>query len=141
MVKLQRTIVHSSYYNAGYRTFEFAKYLRKRSTYSEKILWQRLRGKNIKGVKFRRQHPVKYYIADFYCHEARLAIEVDGPIHRRKERHEYDLNRDAEFDRLGIMVLRFTHDEVKKHIGRVINTIRETLVQRLHKIQQLKPGE
>ena len=68
--------------------FNFARTLRKDQTEPERILWRHLRGKRLGGHKFRRQHPIKNYIADFYCHEARLVIEVDGNIRSQGRRNE-----------------------------------------------------
>ena len=65
---------------ADQTTIDLAKKLRRKMTPYEKALWQRLRTHKIAGFKFRRQHPIKFYIADFYCHEARLVVEVDGPM-------------------------------------------------------------
>ena len=75
--------------------------LRKKQTPAEDLLWQNLRNRNFKKLKFLRQHPIcvqsilgknLYYIPDFYCHKAKLVIEADGPIHLFKT--EYDKNRD-----------------------------------------------
>jgi very-short-patch-repair endonuclease len=117
-------------YNASQETAGFARQLRKRMTPYEKILWQRLRGKNILGVKFRRQHPIGFYFADFYCHEISLVIEVDGKIHQKKDKKEHDENRSAEMNRLGIKVLRFTNEEIKHHIEQVMHKIRNEINQR-----------
>jgi very-short-patch-repair endonuclease len=95
------------------------------------MLWERLRRKNIRGVKFRRQHPIEFYIADFYCHEARLVIEVDGPYHDRPDQKELDNNRTAELDRFDIKVIRFTNEEIKNHIGSVMSRIRNQIDHRL----------
>lgn len=81
MVNLQKTRGPSCFYHASQGTIEFAQRIRKKMTPSEKVLWERLRRKNIRGVKFRRQHPVEFFMTDFYCHEARLVIGVDGPYH------------------------------------------------------------
>jgi very-short-patch-repair endonuclease len=86
---------------ADQTTLDLAKGLRRNMTPSEKALWQRLRSNKIAGLKFRRQHPVKYYIADFYCHEARLVIEVDGPIHDRIDRREHDQQRNGVMEDFG----------------------------------------
>jgi very-short-patch-repair endonuclease len=102
-------------------------------TPSEKALWQRLRSNKIAGLKFRRQHPVKYYIADFYCHEARLVIEVDGPIHDRIDRREHDQQRDGVMEDFGIMILRFSNDEIKYHLKMVLTRIEEVAVMRARK--------
>src|SRR6266536_6063321 len=73
--------------------FELAKDLRRNMTTAEKVLWIYLR-QGILGLKFRRQHPIGIYIADFYCHRVKLIIEVDGSIHDKKEVKEYDERRE-----------------------------------------------
>jgi very-short-patch-repair endonuclease len=118
-------------YFASGETVSLAKWFRKKETKSEKMLWKHLKGKNIRGVKFRRQHPIEFYIADFYCHEARLVIELDGPIHKSQDRKLHDENRSAEMDRLGIKVIRFTNEEVNNNIATVIKAIRNQIDQRL----------
>lgn len=67
------------YYNPKLK--EFARKLRKSSTLSEVILWQRIKKKAIKGFEFHRQVPIDQYIVDFFCHELALVIEVDGKSH------------------------------------------------------------
>ena len=89
MAYLGKTREPSYFFYAKPETIEFAKSLRRDMTPCEKLLWERLRRKNIRGVKFRRQHPIEYYIADFYCHEARLVIEVDGPVHEREDQKSF----------------------------------------------------
>lgn len=137
MAYLGKTRIPEFLYNSDRGTAGFAKLLRKRMTPCEKVLWERLRRKNILGVRFRRQHPIGFYIADFYCHELSLEIEVDGEIHKRKEQKEHDENRSAEMDRLGIRVIRFTNDEIKNHIGQVMQKIRSVISQRKIKRDQL----
>ncbi len=127
MANLKKTKVPIMYFGSNEETQGLAYSHRRKMTPAEKILWRHLKNRNIFGVKFRRQHPISYFIADFYCHELRLVIEVDGPIHLLKERKEKDLNRTAEFDRLGIEILRFTNDEVKSKIRKVINDIRNKI--------------
>jgi len=66
------------YYRARPETMTAARILRENMTFSEKLLWERLKLKQLFGLRFRRQHPIDFFIADFYCHEARLVIEIDG---------------------------------------------------------------
>jgi very-short-patch-repair endonuclease len=73
------------YYGATPETFEKAKVLRDTLTKAEKLLWNNLKGKKLMGFRFRRQHPIDIFIADFYCHELKLVIEVDGEIHKLRE--------------------------------------------------------
>jgi len=91
---------------------ENAKALRKRMTPAEKLLWINLRNRKLSGYKFRRQHPIAIFVADFYCHEKRLVVEVDGGIHLDRDRIDYDRNRTMALNDLGIEVIRFTNEEV-----------------------------
>lgn len=63
------------------KLYEYGRELRRTSTKAEKILWEHLRDKRMNGLKFRRQPPLDKYIADFYCHEKKLVIELDGSVH------------------------------------------------------------
>ena len=83
----------------------------------------RLRNRNLSGLKFRRQHPIDIFIIDFYCHEKKLVIEVDGEIH--KFRKTYDEARTAELERFGIKVIRFTNDQVENDTKEVLKQIQE----------------
>jgi very-short-patch-repair endonuclease len=89
--------------------------LRSNMTKPEEKLWQILRGKQM-GAKFRRQHGIGHYIADFYCPELKLVIEVDGDSHRSADAQAYDKIRHDFMASLGITTLRFTNDEVINHI-------------------------
>ena len=104
-----------------------AREMRKSMTEAEKILWSSLRGKKLNGYKFRRQHPISQYIADFYCHEKRLIIEVDGGIHMKTDIKENDENRTVELYMFGITVIRFRNDEVLNDLESVLNEIKKTL--------------
>ncbi|QGN53526.1 endonuclease domain-containing protein [Novosphingobium sp. Gsoil 351] len=88
-----------------------ARQLRRTMTLPEVLLWQRLRQRP-GGFKFRKQHPAKPYVLDFYCHEARLVIEVDGQSHGMGDRPEQDIARDAHFRAKGINTLRLPAREV-----------------------------
>src|SRR5213075_2307472 len=93
---------------ANYLVFELAKDLRKNMTEAEKILWMHLR-ERISSLKFRRQHPIGIYIADFYCHKIKLIIEVDGEIHDEPETKKYDEKREKDLKELGYLIIRFTN--------------------------------
>ncbi|MDR0658299.1 MAG: endonuclease domain-containing protein [Mediterranea sp.] len=89
------------------------KELRNHSTSAEATLWRILKGKQIGGLKFRRQHSVGSYILDFYCPEIQLAIELDGQVHYTFQAMEYDQNRtDYIFQIAGITILRFENKVV-----------------------------
>lgn len=111
------------YYGASKRIFDNANALRKKSTSAEDLLWQMIRNRRIMGYKFRRQHPLKHYIADFYCHEALLVIELDGSIHNLEHIKQYDKHREAIITELGITVLRFNNDAVFNDAGTIIKSI------------------
>ncbi|MCW3075232.1 MAG: hypothetical protein JWP69_2301 [Flaviaesturariibacter sp.] len=95
-------------------TFENARTLRKAATEAEAILWNALRGRKLLNLKFRRQHTLQHYIADFYCHELKLVIEVDGGYHNTAEEIAYDVQRTEEFEKEGIVVLRLKNEEVEQ---------------------------
>lgn len=102
---------------------KLAKDLRKRPTDAEKALWQRLRAKQMNGLKFRRQEPIGRYIVDFVCYERNLIIEVDGGQHSQSLT---DALRDEWLKGQGFRVLRFWNNDVLKDIGAVLEVIRET---------------
>jgi very-short-patch-repair endonuclease len=117
------------YFGAKAVTIETAKQLRDNMTYHENLLWEKLKGKQVGGVRFRRQHPIMFFIADFYCHEAKLVVEVDGEIHNDKT--DYDDGRSAEMEKFGIIILRFTNNEVETSLEKVINKIETVVNKRL----------
>jgi len=123
--------------NASGKQFEFGRALRQDSTPAEFVLWEKLRGNRLAGFKFRRQHPIDKYIADFYCHEARLVVEVDGGIHDVKMNREYDIERGYELDKLGITTIRFTNADV---IGDMVNVL-EVIKRYLTSPQPSPEGE
>jgi len=117
------------YFGAKKSIFENARILRENMTSAEKLLWERLSRKQIAGVKFRRQHPIDIFIADFYCHEARLVIELDGEIHNKKQ--EYDEGRTADLEKHFIKVIRFRNSEVETDIENVIKIIENEVSSRI----------
>jgi len=122
---VMKEVDKNMYFGAKPAVLETAKILRNEMTYHEKLLWEKLKGKQICGVRFRRQHPISFFIADFYCHQVKLVVEVDGEIHDVKV--EYDEGRSAEMEKFGILIIRFTNHEVENSIQNVINKI-ETIV-------------
>ncbi len=101
--------------------------LRKNMTYAERLLWSKLRMKQVKGFMFSRQKPIGEYIADFYCHKANIVVEVDGGQHFSNESIEYDNIRNEFMESMGIKVLRFTNNEVTENIEGVIAIIEKNL--------------
>lgn len=112
------------YYGANPILIKFARELRVNETRAEKLLWERISKKQVDGLRFRRQHPVLYFIADFFCPQAKLVIEVDGSVHDIPAQFEYDRNRDKELTTLGLKVLRVTNEDVFYNIEHVIAQIK-----------------
>ena len=111
------------HFNSKASTFEKAKALRQRETKEEKILWKKLRNRNFKNLKFRRQHPIENYIVDFYCHELKLVIEVDGGIHNTLETEIYDKERGDILEELGLTVIRFKNEDVNNNLLEVLRKL------------------
>ena len=112
------------FYGADRIIFGRAKELRNKLTDAEILLWERfLKGKP-ENYKFRRQHPLGLYIADFYCHKLKLVIEVDGKIHERIDIALNDKERQKNIEANGIVVMRFTNDEILKQLDTVIERIK-----------------
>jgi very-short-patch-repair endonuclease len=102
---------------------EKARRLRKHMTDGERILWNRLRAKQIGGVQFYRQKPIGNYIVDFYGPKVGLVIEIDGSQHREEVKAEKDRARDACMEKEGLKVLRFNSREVLKETDSVMEVI------------------
>lgn len=119
------------FYGAPPEIFEKAKALRRNLTNEEKKLWDYLKHSPRKGFRFRRQHPIYIYVVDFYCHKAKLVIEVDGPDHNSKQKAYLDKIRTEDLNNLGIKVLRFQNEQVNNEIEKVIATIKEHLIDEL----------
>lgn len=98
-----------------------ARKLRRDTTYPERLLWSRLRGGRLCGYKFRRQHPIGGYVADFCCEQAKLVIEVDGMTHVNVG--DKDVRRTEALEKQGYHVLRVTNDEVLRDVDTVAEGI------------------
>ncbi len=103
----------------------FARNLRHQPTGAEATLWRRLRGSRFHDAKFRRQVPFDRYVVDFYCHAAKLAVEIDGKPHDWFA--EYDRGRTEVLERLGVQVLRFRNEEVCGDLDSVLDRVRAAL--------------
>ncbi|MEO6584089.1 MAG: endonuclease domain-containing protein [Ferruginibacter sp.] len=114
------------FYGAGPIIFELAKKLRNTVTPTEMILWGRLK-ESFPQLKFRRQHPISLYIADFYCHSERLIIEIDGSIHNLEMIKIKDALRQKDIEDLGIKVLRFTNKQITDLLQEVVIEIKQNL--------------
>jgi very-short-patch-repair endonuclease len=105
--------------------------LRRHSTVAEHILWSHLRARRMIGLKFRRQHAMGPYIADFVCLQEKIVIEVDGLIHEDQRR--YDASRDRWFQSKGYFVLRIKNEDLEtKRLETLIN-LRAVLLDRINK--------
>lgn len=100
-----------------------AREMRQKGTLSEVLLWNQLKQKKLRGLQFYRQFPIGHYIVDFYCKELKLAIEIDGGIHRARRRT--DTFRQGELEALGVSVLRFQAKEVEKTMDAVLARIKK----------------
>jgi very-short-patch-repair endonuclease len=98
-----------------------ARQLRREMTPAEKLLWSRLRNKRLDGLKFRWQHPLGPFIADFYCAACRLVVEIDGDIHDLQP--ERDAARTEQFEQYGYRVIRFRNEQVLNDIESVLAAI------------------
>ena len=93
------------------------------------VLWNYLRVRPM-GYKFRRQHPIGSFIADFYCHALKLVIEANGSIHDLKEIQKTDVERQISLEKDGLHILRFTNTEIVNNPERVLQRISDTLIKR-----------
>ena len=100
-----------------------ARSFRKKPTDAEKRLWSCLRDRKLAGLKFRRQHPLGDRTVDFFCADAKLAIELDGSGHLSESRQGSDLDREIELYEKGIRILRFPNSEIFENLESVLNSI------------------
>ena len=121
---MQRTEQPAMFYGAKRSIFQNAEVLRKDMTVAEKKLWDRL-NKSQLGVRFKAQHPMDIFIADFYCHKFKLVVEIDGGIHETQK--EYDEGRTAELESWGLTIIRFSNEEVMNDIEKVVEMIKNHL--------------
>lgn len=113
-----------------------ARELRKNMTVSERIFWEELRERKLLGKKFLRQHPLfcmyegksTFFIADFYCHEHKLVVELDGKIHDRQK--EQDELRTQLINTKGIRVIRFRNAEVEQRLPKVLKQLADVLAEK-----------
>ena len=105
--------------------------LRKNMTPAERLVWSKVRRKQILGLQFYRQKPIHQYVVDFYCPKANLIVEVDGGQHWELDHAEADQLRDGVLKQLDLKVLRFSNLEVMKELDSVMEQIYETARQQL----------
>lgn len=102
---------------------DLARKMRKEPTSEEAVLWEAVRNHKL-GVKFREQHPLGRYIADLYCHQKKLVIEIDGGIHNLPDVMEYDKIRQREIESRGLRVIRIRNEEIWDNFPGVIEKIK-----------------
>ncbi|NSW79627.1 MAG: endonuclease domain-containing protein [Chthonomonadetes bacterium] len=98
---------------------------RHQPTPAEQFLWECLRARRLNGLKFRRQHAIGRYIVDFYCHERRLIVELEGDVHSTSEQQVYDAMRFADLEAQGYRVLRFRNEDLLRNPEAVLACIAE----------------
>ncbi|MDP2689786.1 MAG: endonuclease domain-containing protein [Deltaproteobacteria bacterium] len=109
------------------RLKEFSREPRKNMTEAEKLLWSRLRRKQLKGLQYYRQRIIGNFIVDFYCPGAGLVIEVDGGQHYTDKGIDKDARRDSLMEDLGLKVMRFSDRDVFENLDGVLKTINENM--------------
>ncbi|MGH7493590.1 MAG: endonuclease domain-containing protein [bacterium] len=110
--------------------------LRKNQTNAENIFWQFVRDRKFLGLKFYRQHPLffdymgkeTFFIADFFCHELKIAVEIDGKVHDYRKDH--DQLRTFIINMMGIEVIRFRNEEIENNLSEVLARMRRRLENR-----------
>jgi imidazole glycerol-phosphate synthase subunit HisF len=123
------------YCGASMEIFRRAEILRNNMTDAEKLLCNRLNYKQVIGFRFRRQSPVNQFIVDFYCHKAKLVIELDGEVHSLPEVAERDNGREYMIKNFGIEVMRFNNNQILTDIESIVFEIK----QRLTTVTNSKP--
>jgi very-short-patch-repair endonuclease len=120
---IKKVIEKNMFLGAKAELFTLALQMRKNPTEAERAMWKILRKFRQSGFPFRRQHPIEFYVAYFYCHKLRLVIEVDGEIHAEKDIQSHDEGRTGEMERFAIKVLRFTNRQVLNDSDLVVEKI------------------
>ncbi|MEI6348544.1 MAG: endonuclease domain-containing protein [Bacteroidota bacterium] len=116
------------YFGASEEIIRRARELRKRMTRPEEKMWQLLRNRQFQNLKFRRQHPIGRFIVDFYCHELKLIVEIDGSIHDTEIQKERDESRTFMFEELGLKVIRFENQMVMNDLTKVLAEIEKHMI-------------
>lgn len=107
-----------------------ARDLRKNQTAAEKLLWSKLRRKQLCGVQFYRQKPIAGFIVDFYCAAANLVVELDGNHYHEGNQPAYDHERTLKLEALGLQVLRFPNQAILQNLEAVVQDIHSLLITR-----------
>jgi very-short-patch-repair endonuclease len=109
---------------------EIRRKLRQQPITCERLLWNKLRNRALNGYKFRRQYSIGKYVVDFYCAEAKLAIEIDGATHAGEEEIKNDKKRQEYIETQGVKVIRFLNIDIKENMGAVLENIIEVCNER-----------
>jgi very-short-patch-repair endonuclease len=117
------------YYGASASIFRNAEKLRKNMTAAEVKLWKSLSNKQLNGFRFKNQHPISKFVVDFYCHKAKLVIELDGAVHNEKEQADYDIGRTYEIESFGLTIIRFTNHQIENDFEHVLKEIQKRLLE------------
>ncbi len=133
----ERTPKFPLHAGAEHYLFKNAKRLRKEMTKAETLFWEKLRDRRFLNLKIRRQHPLMEFIADFYCHDIKLLIEIDGEYHEDDYQKKYDTERDKYLSKFGYTTIRFKNEEVENDLDEVLKTLKK-LVYNLKKDSNLK---
>ena len=127
MAKLTGREEYPIYFGAKPELLRIAGELRKNMTVAEQMLWQKLRNRQVSGYRFRRQHPVRDVVVDFFCYQAMLVVEIDGKMHDTSYQEERDIERTKILKMLGLRELRFRNEEVINDLENVIRRIEAEL--------------
>jgi very-short-patch-repair endonuclease len=123
------------------RSRRFAKKLRRRLTDAETILWSKLQAGRPHGYRFRRQHPIGPFVADFASVRARLVIELDGATHGTDEEQKYDQQREAYLRKCGWRIMRFTNSDVYTSLDFVVENIHAAIPPPPARRMKMTPDE
>ena len=110
-------------FRASREMIDIARLLRAEMTPAEKLLWEELRGRRFRGLKFRRQHPIGCFVVDFYCPEKKLVVEVDGGVHSSPSQAVADVEREEWLAALGLRFVRIPNDLVLSDIRAALQAI------------------
>ncbi len=103
----------------------FARELRNDSTFEEQKVWKLLRNRRYKNLKFRRQHVIEGFVVDFYCHELKLVIEIDGKVHEKQK--DYDELRKLLIEEKGFIVIRISNEDINRDMNNLLQKIDEMI--------------
>ena len=130
------TNISSMNYSNHPATKEYRRLLRRTETPMERMLWSKLKGKQLEGYRFRQQHGFGPYVLDFYCPSLRLCIELDGEVHDEENVKQKDNDRTQFLMQNRISVLRVRNEEVEHNINLVLDRIRDFINSSVNRVQE-----